>query len=314
MKDHDLSPERMIEILEQEVIAAGDDDAKRELVDRTRRRFLGAAALGAAGMAGLAGARPAAAQNASAGPSKPRIMVVYTTDTNTTRRVAERVIAGVNSVGIADPRLLVTGREVSREDMLACDGLIMGTPVRHRTMHHRVKVFVEDVLEQLWLDDAMVGMVGGTFSVGGGHGDAGAGAELCQLSMSAAMAANGMILVTLPKSTPGGDHACLHWGPAVRTGGPKMEAIWPTASALDCAYHHGANVARVTAAIKAADAPLFASGNVSPSPELLAAFRSGASTMETAESVPAPDANPAYRRETDADFPSGDGFRLKSEQ
>lgn len=306
---NDLSPERMLEILEQEVIASGDQDASRQLIDKTRRRFLTAAA-GVAGASALVGAAaPAAAQTEEI--KKPKIMVVYTTDTNTTRRVAERVIAGVNSVAEADPRLLVTGREITREDMLACDGLIMGTPVRHRTMHHRLKIFVEEVLEQLWLDDAMVGMVGGTFSVGGGHGDAGAGAELCQLSMSAAMAANGMILVTLPKSTPGGDHACLHWGPAVRTGGPKMEPIWPTASALDCAYHHGANVARVTAAIKSSQAPLFASGNVSPTPELVAAFQAGSSTMETAERVPPADANPAYRSETNPDFPSGDGFSVK---
>ncbi|MEM7665828.1 MAG: hypothetical protein AAF250_08215 [Pseudomonadota bacterium] len=312
--DPDLSPERMIEILEQEVIAAGDDEVKRALVDRTRRRFLGGAVAGAAGLAGLGVVSSAKAQSTDEPPDtpRPRVMVVYTTDTNTTRRVAERVIAGVNSVGEADARLLVTGHEVSHENILACDALIMGTPVRHRSMHHRLKVFVEQVLEQLWLDDAMVGMVGATFSVGGGHGDAGAGAELCQLSMSAAMAANGLILVPLPKSTPGGDHACLHWGPAVRTGGPKLEAIWPTASALDCAYHHGANVARVAAAIKAAQAPLFASGNVTPTPELLAAFKSGLSTMETAESVPPADANPAYRAETSSDYPSGDGFSVKS--
>lgn len=305
--DNDLSPARMVEILEQEVIASGDDEASRALVDRTRRRFLGAAAIGAAGLATLGATPEARAQE----QKRPRIMIVYTTDTNTTRRVAERVIAGVNSVAIADPRLLVTGREITRADMLACDALIMGTPVRHRTMHHRLKIFVEEVLEQLWLDDAMVGMVGATFSVGGGHGDVGAGAELCQLSMLAAMAANGMILATLPKSTPGGDHACLHWGPAVRTGGPKMEPIWPTASALDCAYHHGANVARLATAIKAVDAPIFASGNVSPTPELLAAFQAGSSTMETAERVPAVDANPAFRSETDPDFPSGDGFSVK---
>lgn len=317
MTDNDFSPERLIEILEQEVIASGDDPSAQALVDRARRRFVDN------GMSDKTDRNGSGAQSSTGSRSqadgvlsaqtKPRVMVVYTTDTNTTRRVAERVIAGVDSVAEADPRLLVTGHEVTHEDILACDALIMGTPVRHRSMHHRLKVFVEQVLEQLWLEDSMVGMVGATFSVGGGHGDVGAGAELCQLSMAAAMAANGLILVPLPKSTPGGDHACLHWGPAVRTGGPKLEAIWPTASALDCAYHHGANVARVATAIKAAQAPLFASGNVTPTPELLAAFKAGLSTMETSERVPPVDANPAYRSETDPDFPSGDGFSIKSD-
>ncbi|MCQ8186625.1 hypothetical protein [Parvularcula maris] len=303
---NDPTAKRILELLEQEVVASGDDEETRALVDRTRRRFLSGSVAGAAA-AGLAGT--AVAGGVQEAPTKPRIMVVYTTDTNSTRRVAERVIAGVDTVATAEPRLLQTGREVSRDDMLSCDGLIIGTPVRHRNMHHRIKIFVEEVIEQLWLDDAMVGMVGGTFSVGGGYGDAGAGAEQCQLGLLAAMAANGMIMVPLPKATPGADHACCHWGPAVRTGGPKMEAIWPTVSALDCAYHHGANVARVTAQIKASPAPLFASGNVSPSKELLKLFQAGGTTMETADEVPARDSNPAFRQTTHPDYPSGDGFK-----
>lgn len=309
--ENGITPDRMVEILEQEVIAAGDDPAARNLIDKTRRRLFGlAAAAGAGAVAGTLGTtRSASAQ----GVERGRVMVVYTTDTNTTRRVAERVIAGVRSEAEVDARLLVTGAEVSHEDLFACDALIMGTPVRHRNMHHRLKVFVERNLEQLWLDDRMVGMVGATFSVGGGHGDAGAGAELCQLGMLASMAANGMILVTLPKATPGGDHACLHWGPAVRTGGPKMEAIWPTASALDCAYHHGANVARIANLMRTRRGNLFATGNVSPTPELLATFQAGG-MMDTAERVPPADANPAYRQDTDPLFPSGDGFELGETQ
>lgn len=305
--------ERLFEILEQEIVAAGDSSATRDILDKAKRRFLGQTLGVMAGASALTlGSDEAVAES---GESSIRVMIVYTTDTNTTRRVAERVIAGVNSVtGVsAEVRQLFKGDEVSHDDMLSCHGLIIGTPVRHRTMHHRVKLFIETVLEQLWLSDAMVGMTGATFSVGGGHGDAGAGAETCQLGMLAAMAANGMALVPLPKSTPGADHACLHWGPAVRTGGPKMEPIWPTASALDCAYHHGANVARVSMALNKQPAPLFASGNVSPSSTLLAAFTAGASTMEsTQRNLPA-DANPAYRKNTDPQFPSGDGFHTTSE-
>ena len=39
--------------------------------------------------------------------------------------------------------------------------------------------------------------------MGGGYGNMGAGCELAQLGMLSAMAACGMVLVTLPKTTPG---------------------------------------------------------------------------------------------------------------
>jgi NAD(P)H dehydrogenase (quinone) len=97
--------------------------------------------------------------------------------------MAASVADGVRSVPGVEltVRLLETGREVAPGDMAPFDGLIIGTPTRHRNMHHRVKIFIERVIENLWVSDAMVGMVGGVFSVGGGHGDTGAGAEQCQL-------------------------------------------------------------------------------------------------------------------------------------
>ncbi|MEM8771487.1 MAG: hypothetical protein AAGD92_07550 [Pseudomonadota bacterium] len=297
--------QRLLAALEAEV---GTSAIGKELIDRAKRRLLGGAALGAAAMAVGAGAQ------AQEPAEKARLMLVYTTDTNSTRQVAVAVQKGVESVeGVdLDMRILQTGREVSHDDMLACDGLIMGTPVRHRNMHHRLKVFVEEVLELLWLKDTMVGMVGATFSVGGGHGDAGAGAENCQLGMLSAMAANGLVIIPLPKQTPGMDHAGCHWGPAVRTGGPKMESIWPSESALTCAYHHGANVARAVKALKPYRKTIFASGNISPTRELADVFLSArGSAMATAEQVPEAGTNPAYRKETHELYPSGDGFETR---
>jgi NAD(P)H dehydrogenase (quinone) len=229
------------------------------------------------------------------------LLLVYTTDTNSTRQMADSVADGARSVaGVAlTVQLLETGSEVKPADMLAYDGLIIGTPTRHRNMHHRVKIFIEHVIEVLWLTDSMVGMVGGVFSVGGGHGDTGAGAEQCQLGMLAAMAANGMVLVPLPKCTPGADKAGCHWGPVGRSGGPKLEPLWLTREALDAGYHHGANVARMTLALKPHRASLFARGNQTPSAELLPAFLSLPNPFE-AEHVPAAGANPLYRRQPPA--------------
>jgi NAD(P)H dehydrogenase (quinone) len=163
---------------------------------------------------------------------------------------------------LADERLT----EISLDDARACDALIVGTSMRHRSMHHRVKLFVENVLEVIWMTDDMVGKVGGVFSVGGGHGNNGAGCELAQVGLLAAMAANGLVLVTHPKCTPGFDEAGSHWGPNGRTGDVKMRPHPLTDGMLAAGHHHGANVARVAAALVAGAGgrDLFARGNVAP--------------------------------------------------
>ncbi len=201
------------------------------------------------------------------------ILLVFTTDLGSTRAMAESVAAGVRSVPDVTLRVLelLTGDEGTPDDVRRADGLLMGSPVKHRNMHHRVKKFVERLYEQLWLTDEMVGKVGGVFTVGGGHGDAGAGCELAMLGMHAALAASGCVIVPFPKCSPGADAAGLHWGPAGRTGGPKMEPHPLTADMLLAGYHHGANVARVAEALKGKD--LFARGNVAPTPEVLALFQ-----------------------------------------
>jgi NAD(P)H dehydrogenase (quinone) len=294
----------IIEMLEGEV-AREPALSGRELVDRTKRDLL----LAGLGIGAVMAASPAVAQQRTDAPA--RILLVYTTDTNSTRQMAQSVAEGVRSVPGVDltVRLLTTGAEIAPADMAPFDALIIGTPTRHRNMHHRVKLFIERVVEALWVSDSMVGMVGGVFSVGGGHGDTGAGAEQCQLGLLATMAANGMVLIPLPKTTPGADHAGCHWGPVGRSGGPKLEPIWLTQEALSAGYHHGANVARATLALKPHRQTLFARGNQTPAAELLAAFTSEKDNPFSAARPPEPDANPLYRRPAPAGYPSGDGFK-----
>lgn len=137
-------------------------------------------------------------------------------------------------------------------------------------MDSQVKRFIEDVLEVLWLSDELVGKVGGVFTVGGGYGDCGAGVEIAQLGMLAALAASGMLLVPMPKTTPGSTVAGSHWGPHGRSGGPVMEPKGITQEMLDAARHHGAAVARVARAMHGVQWQ--AEGNRAPSPELRGLF------------------------------------------
>lgn len=198
------------------------------------------------------------------------VLVVYTSAFGNTEKMARSAADGARSVEGATV-VCKEALAATQDDVRGCDALILGTPVRHRTAAVHVKTFVENVLEYLWLTDETVGKVGGVFSVGGGYGDCGAGAELAQLGLLAAMAAGGMILVTLPKTTPGFRAAGMHWGPHGRSGGPRMEFNGVTAPMLEAAFHHGANVARVARELVGKD--LLARGNVDPPPEALATIQ-----------------------------------------
>ena len=152
------------------------------------------------------------------------VLTIYATTLGNTQAMADAINQGVQSVAEVEAIQKSTD-QVSIEDVRNCQGLIIGTPVRHRSADARIKKVIEDTLEVLWLTDEMVGKVGGVFSVGGGYGNMGAGCELTQLGILNAMAASGMILVPLPKTTPGFEVAGMHWGPSGRSGGPKMEPI-----------------------------------------------------------------------------------------
>lgn len=199
------------------------------------------------------------------------VLVVYTSTIGNTRKMAEAVADGARSVEGAKV-LLREATEATKDEVRDCDALLLGTPMRHRSADARVKKFIEDTIEVLWLKDELVGKVGGVFSVGGGYGNTGAGVEIAQLGMLAALAGAGMILVSLPKTTPGAEVAGSHWGPHGRSGGQGMEPVGITDEMMLAAWHHGANVTRVAAVVKGQD--LLARGNVAPSEEVQAMFQS----------------------------------------
>jgi NAD(P)H dehydrogenase (quinone) len=69
------------------------------------------------------------------------------------------------------------------------------------------------------------------------------------LSLLAHFAEQGMILVPLPKNTPGYFVNGLHWGPTAITGEAEGRPVGVPDGQLLVARHHGMNVARVAAAL-----------------------------------------------------------------
>ena len=135
-----------------------------------------------------------------------KMLVVYTSSFGNTKKMAESVRDGAMSVPGAEVRLL-EAEHAGLNDARAADGIIVGSPVRHRSADARVKAFVERAFEVGWLADELVGKVGGVFTVGGAYGNCGAGCEITQIALLSAMAACGMLLVPFPKTTPGSTEA-----------------------------------------------------------------------------------------------------------
>lgn len=197
------------------------------------------------------------------------VLVVFVSSFGNTERMAEAVVSGASSVPDCET-IVKRPEQATLDDARMAHAIIIGSPLRHRSADARIKQFIENVFERLWLTDDLVGKVGGVFTVGGGYGDCGAGVEIAQLGMLAAMAASGLILVPFPKTTPGADVAGSHWGVHGRSGGPEMEPVGISARMLEAGFHHGANVARIAVAVKGKD--LLARGNVAPPPHVLKLF------------------------------------------
>lgn len=193
-----------------------------------------------------------------------RVLVVIDSWQGHTAYVAERLVAGAREAG-ADV-VVRAADATTRADLQAADALVMGSAVHQRGMTWKMKRFVDEVCEAAWFHDDLVGRVGAVFTAGGGHGQAGGGAEAAQAGMLANLAACGMVLVTLPKCTPGFEHAGIHWGPTIKTTDDAMHPLPPEAmdaEAHTAFQHHGANIVAVARQLRGLR---LASGNRWPSP------------------------------------------------
>lgn len=173
-----------------------------------------------------------------------KVIIVYATDYGSTKKMAEAVAEGVSSVEGAEA-ILKLAEETTINDLLAANALIFGSPVHMGSMDHRMKTLIDMVCSGLWMKDAIVGKVGAVFTTGSGFGNSGAGVELTQLGLLSNFAELGLILVPLPKNTPGYPKAGLQWGPHGRSADENLKPSGLSDDQLVAARHHGANVANV---------------------------------------------------------------------
>jgi NAD(P)H dehydrogenase (quinone) len=180
------------------------------------------------------------------------VLIVYATDYGNTRKMAEAIASGAMSV--PDTQVSVKlAEDVITDDLIASDAVIVGTPVHMGSPDWRVKKFIDTVCSRLWMKDSLIGKVGAVFATGSGYGNAGGGCELTMLAVLNNLAELGMVMVPLPKNTPGYHLAGMQWGPYGRSAGEKMEQTGVTDERLEAARHHGANVSRIASVLKGHD-------------------------------------------------------------
>jgi NAD(P)H dehydrogenase (quinone) len=147
----------------------------------------------------------------------PSIVVIYTTLRGNTGKMVEPVADGIRSEGV-EARVLPV-ETATMVDLLAADGLVVGSPTRFGGVDWQIKRFF-DVVTNEGYPGPMDGKVGGAFSAGS---RAGSGAELVLLDIIHIMLNHGMIVqgepfgphygpVALREPTDEVLHYCNTWG------------------------------------------------------------------------------------------------------
>lgn len=178
-----------------------------------------------------------------------QILVIYESDYGNTEKMAHAAVEGISSVTGANA-VLKKAEEISADDFVASDGVIVGTPVHMGNMDWRVKKMIDTVCSGLWMQDKLNGKVVGIFASGGGFGGAGGGVELTFVSLLNNFAELGMIFVPLPKMTEGYKKGGLHWGPYGRSADEDMNNGGVNTEVLTLMQKHAMHITRTANALK----------------------------------------------------------------
>jgi NAD(P)H dehydrogenase (quinone) len=166
-------------------------------------------------------------------PTNPTILVLYYSRHGATRKLAELIAQGIESVAGVDARLrtvpaVSTVSEavesdipadgapyVEKQDLLDCAGLALGSPTRFGNMAASMKYFWDGTASE-WLSGTLAGKPAAVFtSTGSLHG----GQESTLLSMMIPLLHHGMLIMGLPYTHPelmttssgGSPYGATHW-------------------------------------------------------------------------------------------------------
>jgi NAD(P)H dehydrogenase (quinone) len=166
-------------------------------------------------------------------PTNPIILILYYSRHGATRKLAELIAQGVESVAGVDARLRTVpavsnvteasapaiptsgAPYVEAQDLADCAGLALGSPTRFGNMASALKYFLDGTASD-WLAGTLVGKPAVVFtSTGSLHG----GQESTLLSMMIPLLHHGMLVMGLPYTHPelmttasgGSPYGATHW-------------------------------------------------------------------------------------------------------
>ena len=139
----------------------------------------------------------------------PKILIVYDSKSGNTETMALAVAKGAEQAGGLEVTVK-KAEETKNSDLLAADGIIMGSPTYFGQMSAKLKTLID---ESVKVHKELTGKVGGAFTSSGGTAS---GAETTLLSIVQAMLIHGMIVQ--------GRADDKHYGVAV-TGAPKKRDL-----------------------------------------------------------------------------------------
>ena len=125
-----------------------------------------------------------------------QILILYYSKGGNTRKLAEAVARGVEEVDGAKALLRKTS-DVTKDDFVASEGVIAGSPVYFGTMAAELKKVFDDFVG---VRKKMEGKVGAAFTTAG---DATGGKETTMMSIIQALMIYGMVIVGDPMSATG---------------------------------------------------------------------------------------------------------------
>jgi NAD(P)H dehydrogenase (quinone) len=131
---------------------------------------------------------------ATAADQAVTVLVAYHSASGHTEKMAEAVVQGANSVPETAVRLKRVG-QVTAEDLLSADAVIVGSPVYWTNMAGEVKTFFDNWQFKFGVfpEFKMRNKVGAAFTTGG---QISGGKEVTMLTILAAMLGNQMIVVS----------------------------------------------------------------------------------------------------------------------
>jgi NAD(P)H dehydrogenase (quinone) len=170
-----------------------------------------------------------------------RMIVVVASATGRTQLLADGFAEGARAAGAEVE--VVAAESADTSQLEQADAIVLGSGVHMGGIKSAMRVFLERTAP-LWLQGRLAGKLGAAF-VSSGAGGRGGG-ELALISLHAALAEHGLLLVPMTNRSEGFAAGGSHWGPLAWTN-PRSGKPGPTEQHIAAARAHGSHVAECSA-------------------------------------------------------------------